>query len=54
MAAVTLRSFPHLQIEEDMVLASEPASPGAGVRLETVVAMRASDNELLTDSEHRL
>ena len=52
------RCVQHLQaeIEEDMVLASEPASDrsGLGTRREDVVAIRGRDTDLLTDREHRL
>jgi Xaa-Pro aminopeptidase len=46
-----------MQIEEDMVLAVEPAiyRPGfGGMRLEDVFVVRANGNELLTHCEHRL
>jgi Xaa-Pro aminopeptidase len=46
-----------MQIEEDMVLAVEPAiyRPGfGGMRLEDVFVVRANGNELLSQSEHRL
>ena len=56
MAAATVRSVRDMQIEEDMVLASEPASDrsGLGTRREDVVAIRGRDTDLLTDGEHRL
>jgi Xaa-Pro dipeptidase len=49
--------YNHMQIEEDMVLAVEPAiyrPDFGGMRLEDVFVVRASGNELLTHSEHRL
>jgi Xaa-Pro aminopeptidase len=49
--------YNNMQIEEDMVLAVEPAiyrPDFGGMRLEDVFVVRASGNELLTHSEHRL
>ena len=49
--------YNNMRIEEDMVLAVEPAiyRPGfGGMRLEDVFVVRANGSELLTHSEHRL
>jgi Xaa-Pro dipeptidase len=49
--------YNNMQIEEDMVLAVEPAiyRPGfGGMRLEDVFVVRTNGNELLTHAEHRL
>ena len=49
--------YNNMQIEEDMVLAVEPAiyRPGfGGMRVEDVFVVRADGNELLSHSEHRL
>ena len=46
-----------MQIEEDMVLAVEPAiyrPDFGGMRVEDVFVVRAGGNELLSHSEHRL
>lgn len=52
-----LTPYSSMRIEEDMVLAAEPAvyRPGwGGIRLEHVFVVRASGNEILTEFQHTL